>query len=300
MNTNSVYLDHAAPSPHGPGRGNPPFRTAAKSSRQYSLPSPQRRGRCLDLREEPQRPGPETGSEGGGNRIYLRRDGVQHLALQGIFGPSPSGKHLIISSIEHPSVAATAAALESRGASITRLPVDGFGSVDTSALERSFRPETTLVSVMHVNNEVGTVQDIRAIGNLCRARDIPFHCDASQSFGKIEVDVSRDRIDLLTVSAHKLQGPRGIGALFIRKGVKLHPVTFGGGHESGLRPGTVAVELVAAFAEALGRMSPDALSRIEETGSTCSAKRWRMSLAVFSTEAATSGFPPSSICLFPD
>lgn len=148
------------------------------------------------------------------------------------------GDHVITSRIEHPAVLEPCAALEREGFRVTRLPVDAHGRVAPEALEQALDDRTILVSVMHANNEVGTLQPLAELARLAHARGALLHSDAAQSVGKVRVDVAELGVDLLTVAGHKLYGPKGIGALYLKAGVALEPLLRGAGHERGLRPGT--------------------------------------------------------------
>lgn len=161
------------------------------------------------------------------------------------------GKHIIVSKIEHHCVLNAAEWLGKNGFEVTFLPVDRYGLVDLDKLEKEIKKDTILVSIMHANNEIGTIEPIEEIGKLCREKGVLFHTDAAQSFGKIPIDVKKMNIDLLTANAHKMYGPKGIGALFIRKGVKMEPLLHGGGHEFGLRSSTENVTGVVGFATAV-------------------------------------------------
>ncbi len=160
--------------------------------------------------------------------------------------------HFITMAIEHPAVLAPLRFLEGLGADVTMVKVDGHGQVDPQEIRRAIRPSTVLISVMHANNEVGTIQPIAEIGAIAREHNVPLHTDAAQSVGKIAVDVEALNVDLLTVAGHKLYAPKGVGALFIREGVALAPLLHGGGQEAGRRAGTesalLAVGLGAACA----------------------------------------------------
>jgi cysteine desulfurase len=159
--------------------------------------------------------------------------------------------HLIISSIEHPAVHGACRYLERRfGFRVTVVPVDGDGLVDPDDVRRSIEPETVLVSIMHANNEVGTVQPIAEVAEAARERGILVHTDAAQSVGKIATDVDALGVDLLTVAGHKLYAPKGIGALFVRPGTRLDAVIHGGGHEDGLRAGTENVPFIVGLGAA--------------------------------------------------
>jgi cysteine desulfurase len=148
------------------------------------------------------------------------------------------GDHVIVSNVEHPAVRNAADELERRGFRITRVSADRWGEVHPEAVATAFTDQTILVSVMHVNNEVGTINDIAAIGKLTRERGVLFHSDAVQSFGKIPLDVRAMNLDLASLSGHKIYGPKGIGALYVRHGVRLNPRFFGGHQEHRIRPGT--------------------------------------------------------------
>lgn len=161
------------------------------------------------------------------------------------------GNHLITTAIEHPSVYDTFRALERKGFKVTYLPVDDRGILSVSDLEAALTAETILVSVMHVNNETGSIQPIAEIGALLRKQDrIIFHVDGVQSIGKLQIDLSGSGIDLFSASAHKVNGPRGSGLLYVRQGLQLDPVYSGGGQEHGLRPGTENLPAIVASAKA--------------------------------------------------
>jgi len=173
---------------------------------------------------------------------------ANNSALAGVFfgRESRDPPHFIVSSVEHPSIAKTAGFLERLGAEVTRVPVDRWGLVDPEAVRRAIRPSTALVSVMHANNEVGTIQPIREIASIARERGVLMHSDAAQTAGKLPVDVQELGVDLLTVAGHKMYAPQGVGALFVRQGITLEPWLHGAGHEEGRRAGTENVlEIVA-------------------------------------------------------
>ena len=174
-----------------------------------------------------------------------------NLALKGIaFANKDKGQHIIISSIEHPCIMESAKWLEKRGFEITRLKVDKCGLVDPEDVKKAIKKNTILVSIIHANNEIGTIEPIEEIGKICKERDVYFHTDASQSFGKIPIDVNKMNIDLLTASSHKMYGPKGAACLFIKENVKIEPLLHGGGHESGLRSSTVNVSAIVGFTRA--------------------------------------------------
>ncbi len=148
------------------------------------------------------------------------------------------GNHIITSTVEHPAVANTCDYLEREGFAVTRVPVDQHGLVDLKDIEKAIRPETILITVMHANNEIGTIEPIREIAAIASAHDVLMHTDAAQSLGKIPVDAQELGVDLLTVAGHKLYAPKGVGALYVGPGVQLEPLMYGGGQEGGRRPGT--------------------------------------------------------------
>jgi cysteine desulfurase len=165
-------------------------------------------------------------------------------ALKGVFFANKQNKaHIITTQVEHPAIFAPCHFLERLGARVTYLPVDGFGRVDPDEVRRAITPDTVLVSIMHANNEVGTIQPICEISRITREQDILFHTDAAQSIGKIGTRVEELGVDLLSIAGHKCYGPKGVGALYIREGVRLEPLIHGAGHESGRRAGTENVLL---------------------------------------------------------
>jgi cysteine desulfurase len=174
-----------------------------------------------------------------------------NLALFGIAQAAPSNKrHMVTSAVEHPSVMQPCLRLQQEGWEVTFAPVDQHGRIDLDALQQSLRPDTALVSIMHANNEIGTIQPIPEISKMTRDRNIPLHTDAAQSVGKVNVDVKDLGIDLLTIAGHKLYAPKGVGALYVRKGICLRPLTYGADHEQGMRPGTENVILIVGLGEA--------------------------------------------------
>lgn len=162
------------------------------------------------------------------------------------------GKHLITVKTEHKAILDSMRHLETEGYEVTYLDVQENGLLDLKALEAAMRPDTTLVSVMAVNNEIGVIQDIAAIGEMCRSRGIIFHCDATQAPGKMVLDTQKLKVDLMSLSSHKVYGPKGIGALYVRRKprVRIEPQIHGGGHERGMRSGTLAVHQIVGMGEA--------------------------------------------------
>jgi cysteine desulfurase len=193
-----------------------------------------------------------------------------NLALKGImFANRLKKNHLIVSQIEHDCILESSQWLEKQGFKITYLPVDKNGFINIDQLEKTITPQTALVSIIHGNNEVGTVQDIEAIGKLCRSKGVYFHTDAVQSFGKLTIDVKKQNIDLLTASSHKIYGPKGAALLFVRNGVRIEPILHGGGHERGLRSSTVNLPAIVGFGKALeiikkeGKKENERLSKLK-------------------------------------
>ena len=178
-----------------------------------------------------------------------------NLAIKGVAArAAPDKKHIVTVATEHKAVLDPCAGLDREGFRVTYLPVDESGLVDLDQLGESITEETCLVSVMYANNEIGVIQPISEIGALCRERGVTFHCDATQALGKLPIDVEEEQIDLLSLSAHKIYGPKGIGALFVRRRrprVRLLPLLEGGGHERGLRAGTLNVPGIAGFGRAV-------------------------------------------------
>ncbi len=176
---------------------------------------------------------------------------ANNLALKGVFFASRKERpHVITSAVEHPAIVAPLRFLERLGARVTWLPVDGAGLIDPDDLGRAITADTVLVSIMHANNEVGTIQPIAACAAITRAHGVPLHTDAAQSVGKIPTRVDELGVDLLTIAGHKLHAPKGIGALYIRDGLALEPLVHGAGHEGGRRAGTESALLAAALGRA--------------------------------------------------
>jgi cysteine desulfurase len=191
-----------------------------------------------------------------------------NLAVKGLVAARGVG-HVITSSIEHHAVLRTCQALERSGLAVTYLPVDGYGMVDPDDVKRAIRPDTIAISVMHANSEVGTIQPIAAIGALAQEAGIPFHVDAVQTFGKLPIDLGACGIDLLSCSAHKIYGPKGVAALYIRRGTKMSSVQHGGEHERRRRAGTENVAGIVGFGKAVEIRARD---MADEAGRVCALR----------------------------
>jgi cysteine desulfurase len=187
---------------------------------------------------------------GGSEASNQALKGAVFAKLRGFFGRWVKGAHIITSEVEHPATLQPCAFLERLGCKVTILPVDRNGLVDPRAVKKALDRSTTIVSIMHANNEVGTLEPIREIADMVRGQGALMHTDAAQSIGKIPVQVDDLNVDLLSVAGHKLYAPKGVGVLYIRRGVKLEPFIHGAGHESGRRAGTENVPYLVALGKA--------------------------------------------------
>jgi len=191
------------------------------------------------------------------NEIIFTAGGTEsdNMAIKGVaYKNRKKGNHIITSAIEHPAVIETCKYLEKQGFEVTYLPVYSEGIIRVEDLENAIREKnnkTILITIMHANNEIGTIQPIEEIGEIAKEKDIYFHTDAVQSVGKIPVDVDAMNIDLLSISSHKIYGPKGVGALYIRKGTKIEALVHGGGHEFGLRSTTENIPGIVGLAKAI-------------------------------------------------
>jgi cysteine desulfurase len=246
-----VYMDYAATTPVDPRvfKAMKPY-FSEKYGNSVSL---HKQGREAKEALEESRKTIEATMNAEPNELIFMGSATEstNMALKGIaFANRKKGKHIVVSSIEHHCVLEPARWLEKQGFEITRLPVDNFGFIDTTKLENAIKKDTILVSIMHANNEIGTIEDIEKIGKICKEKNVYFHSDAAQTFGKIPIDVKKMNIDLLSISSHKMYGPKGVGGLYIKKGTKIEPLLHGGGHEFRKRSSTVNVAGIVGFAEA--------------------------------------------------
>jgi cysteine desulfurase len=185
--------------------------------------------------------------------IFFTGSGTEadNFAIRGVVDALPEKNEFITSSIEHPAVIETANYLERKGVRVTFVPVDHEGIIDLDYLEKALSPQTAIVSIMHANNELGTIQPIEEVVKIAKEKGVLVHTDAVQTFGKVDVDVNKLGVDLLSVSAHKIYGPKGIGALYIRKGTNIMPLIYGGHQESLMRAGTENTIGIVGFGEAV-------------------------------------------------
>ena len=175
-----------------------------------------------------------------------------NLALKGLFFANyPNRDHIITTKIEHDCVLNTCKWLEKQGAKVTYLDVNEEGFVNLRDLANTITDKTIVVSIIHGNNEIGTIQNLESIGKICEEKNVLFHTDACQSFTKVEINVKKQNLDLMTLNAHKIHGPKGVGVLYLKRGIKLMPLAHGGGHEQGLRSGTENIAGVVGFAKAV-------------------------------------------------
>ena len=204
---------------------------------------------------------------------------ADNLAIFGCVAAAKRPAHVITSAIEHHAVLNACQKLERDGVAVTYVAVGADGIVDAEEIRRALRAETVLISVMHANNELGTIQPIEEIGEIAREAGVAFHTDAVQSAGKLPLDVTRLGVDLLSLSAHKIYGPKGIGALYVKTGTRLEPMFYGGHHERDRRPGT---ENVAAIV-GLGRAAESARALLDESATRISAMRDRLEETILET-----------------
>jgi cysteine desulfurase len=180
---------------------------------------------------------------------------ADNFAIRGVLDAFPEKNEIITSAIEHPAIMNSADYLEKKGVKVTYVPVDKYGTVDIDFLRNAITPQTSLISVMLANNEVGTIQPIEQISKIAKERGVLVHTDAIQAFGKIDVNVNKLGVDLLSISAHKIYGPKGVGALYIRKGTNIWPLIYGGSQEREMRAGTENTIGIVGFGEAVRVMT---------------------------------------------
>jgi len=246
-----IYMDHSATSPVDPEvfEAMKPYFTDSfgNASTLYSLGREGRKAMESAREEVASIIGAET------KEIIFTSGGTEsdNIAILGTaYKLKKKGNHIITSDIEHPAVDETCKYLEKNGFTVTYLPVYEDGIVKVKDLEDAITDKTILITIMHANNEIGTIQPITEIGRIAHENNIYFHTDAVQTVGKIPVNVKELNVDMLSLSAHKLYGPKGIGALYLRQGVRIEPIMHGGGHEKGIRPGTENVPGIVGLGKA--------------------------------------------------
>ncbi len=280
MNNRVVYMDHGATTPvrEEVVQAMLPF-FAEEYGNPSSLHAPGRRVRkSVDEARE------KTAAALGANpeEIYFTSGGTEsnNIALRGAAKKRSATGHIITSSIEHHAVLDVCRDLEKEGYSVTYLPVDCYGRVEADAVRQAVREDTFIISIMAANNEIGTLQPVREIGALAREKGILFHTDAVQVVGQLPVDVNALNVDFLSLSAHKFNGPKGIGALYVRRGTQVAPVYHGGGQERKLRPGTENVPGIVG----LGKAIEMANAEIPEKKKTLEALRDRLTEGLLEIE----------------
>jgi len=246
-----IYLDHNATTPVDPAVAD---KMAWFLREHFGNPSsiyPIGRRVKEFMTEARERVAAALGADRG--EIFFTGSGTEsdNFAIFGVLEASRGKDEFITSAIEHPAVIEAAKALEQRGAKVAYLPVDAQGTISLDDLRSALTPKTGLVSVMHANNEIGTIQPIAEVVRICHEREVPVHTDAVQTFGKIDLDARKLGVDYLTVSAHKIYGPKGVGALYVRKGAPICPFLRGGRQERGLRAGTENTAGIVGFGEAV-------------------------------------------------
>ncbi|GIP45008.1 cysteine desulfurase IscS [Paenibacillus sp. J45TS6] len=248
----NIYLDHAASTPVHPEVASAMFEVMTGQFGNASSVHAFGRAAKRSVSEARDKMAAYLGSSP--DELVFTSGGTEsdNLAIFGIAAAAQhKGKHIITSQIEHHAVLHALASLEKQGYEVTYLPVDSYGMIDTADVEAAIRPDTILISIMYVNNEVGTVQNIEEIGRIAKAHDIPFHVDAVQALGSIPIHLHQLPVDLMSFSAHKINGPQGIGLLYVRKGMKLEPMNHGGLQERKRRAGTENMAGIVGFAKAL-------------------------------------------------
>jgi cysteine desulfurase len=208
------------------------------------------------------------------SEIYFTSGGTEsdNLAIKGVaYANRNKGRHVITSQVEHHAVLESCGFLAKEGFEITYLPVDSFGLVDPEDLRKAVREDTVLVSIMHANNEVGTIQPIEELSQAAREKGTYFHTDAVQSLGKLPIDVRKLQVDLISMSGHKIYGPKGVGAIYIRKGTRITPWAHGGHHERSRRAGTENVPGIVGFTRALELLSAEMEDHKRHTGNLAQA-----------------------------
>jgi cysteine desulfurase len=250
-----IYLDYAATTPVSKKVYE---KMKAFFSEEYGNPSSLHdQGRKAKEAVEKARENIKKKLNAKNHRLIFTSGGTEsnNLAIKGLAFKYPSKKHIITTKIEHDCVLNTCKWLEKQGWNITYLNVDKEGFIDLKELEEKIREDTLVVSIIHANNEIGTIQDLEKIADICHKKKTLLHSDACQSFTKVPIDLTKEKVDLLTINSHKIYGPKGVGALIIRDGTSLEPLQHGGNHEEGIRSGTLNVSGIVGFGEATNEIT---------------------------------------------
>ena len=258
MGRPEIYLDYAATAPLDPAVGAAMMDCMTHEfANPSSVHEPGRRARRR-VEEARERIAARVGASP--ERIFFTSGATEsnNLALKGVLHGAQGRRHLVTSRIEHKSVLDTARALAQAGVAVTYVDCDAGGRVSAERVSAAIRADTALVSIMHVNNETGVIQDIDAIGAICRERGVWLHVDAAQSAGKVPLALDGSAVDLCSLTAHKLCGPKGVGALYVAPGVLLTPQIHGGEQERGLRAGTLATHQIVGMGKAYELADPAA------------------------------------------
>lgn len=248
----NIYLDHAASTPVHPEVATAMFEVMTGQFGNASSVHAFGRAAKRSVSEARDKMAAYLGSSP--DELVFTSGGTEsdNLAVFGtVAAAKHKGKHIITSQVEHHAVLHACESLEKQGYEITYLPVDSYGMIDTANVKAAIRPDTILISIMYVNNEVGTIQRIEEIGHIAKDHDIPFHVDAVQALGSLPIHLHQLPVDLMSFSAHKINGPQGVGLLYVRKGMKLEPMTQGGLQERKRRAGTENMAGIVGFAKAL-------------------------------------------------
>lgn len=253
-----IYLDHAATTPVRPEVVTEMLRCLGADGEFANPSSSHEQGRAAArlVRAAKAQIAARIGADAEGLVFTSGATEANNLALKGVLAAAQGRRHLVTTLIEHKSVLDTARALEAAGFDVSYVPCDDRGVVDPDVVQRALRPDTALVSVMHVNNETGMIQPIEAIAERCRELGVLLHVDAAQAVGKVPFDVRAAGIDLCSLTAHKVGGPKGIGALWMRAGVAVEPLLHGGEQQRGIRPGTLPTHQIAGMGKAFELADP--------------------------------------------
>lgn len=265
MERKVYYLDHASTTPILPEVYKKMLETYAKCQGNNSSIYSMGRQAAFELEEARAKVAKAIGAEP--NEIYFTSGGTEsnNWAVKGIAKANKfKGNHIITSAIEHPSVIESCRELEKEGFKVTYIPVDGNGVIDYASIIKAIGPNTILISIMTANHEVGSLQPIRAIAELAKQNNVCFHTDAIGAIGSVNINVKELGVDALSISAHKINGPKGVGALYVKKGTKINKLISGGKQENDLRAGTVNVPTCAGFGVAIEMATTDLEDKVRE------------------------------------